>query len=122
MKKLLGACFLAFLLSLGTPGCGGDSGSSTTIGGPACGVAPCGGDIVGTWNVTDICFSRSILMSTLVGELMDSCPTVSVGNVDANPTGNFMFNTDLTYNIDLTMTLSVVVNFPQSCFPAGATC
>ena len=121
MKNLIGALLLIAVSSM-TAGCGGDSGSSNTIGGPSCGVGPCGGDVVGTWNVTDICLSRSILMSTFAGELMGSCPGASVGNSDAGPSGLFVFNTDSTYSLDFTMTLSLGMNFPLSCFPAGTTC
>jgi hypothetical protein len=61
-------------------------------------------------------------MSSFVAEFMDSCPGASVGDVDAAPTGGFVFNSDLTYNVNFTMTLSLGMNFPQSCFPAGTTC
>jgi len=121
MKNLLLACALISLSAVAA-GCGGDSGGSNTVGGPACGVAPCGGDIVGTWNASDICMSRSILMAAFVEGLMGSCPSASLGNVDPGPSGTFVFNSDLTYSINLTMSLSVGVNFPGACLPTGATC
>jgi hypothetical protein len=120
MKNILFACVL-ITVPIVTPGCGGDGGSSNTIGGPSCGVQPCGGDIVGTWAVTDICMNRSTLMMAFIQNVMDSCPGASLGDVDGGPAGNFVFNTDSTYSIDFTMTVSVGVNLPVSCFP-GLTC
>jgi hypothetical protein len=60
-------------------------------------------------------------MASFVEGLMGSCPAASLGNVDPAPAGSFVFNADLTYSIDFTMTLSAAVNFPGSCL-SGATC
>jgi hypothetical protein len=66
--------------------------------------------------------NKSTLMMAFVQDLMDSCPGASLADVDAGPTGAFVFNTDSTYTIDITMTISVGMNLPLSCFPTGTTC
>jgi hypothetical protein len=49
----LGVCWIGFVgAALSSSGCGGDSGGG---GGGSCGISGCGGDIRGTWDVTDMC-------------------------------------------------------------------
>lgn len=96
--------------------CGGSSGGS------ACSAAACGGDITGTWTASDICLSKSVLMMTFVQSLMGVCPGAALGNTNVTTSGSFVFNTDSTYSIDITMGIAIDVNLPLSCFPTGTTC
>ena len=116
-----GWAVIAPVLALVPAACGGSSGGNNTFGGPACSVGPCGGNITGTWNVSDVCLSKSILMMALTQEVMGVCPSATVGNSSAPTTGSLVFNTDSSYSIDLAETVSLGMNLPISCFP-GATC
>lgn len=95
-------------------GCGGGDGN----GAAACGVTPCGGDIAGSWNAADICVDKALIAG---GFMVDGCPQASVGAIDFTPTGNFMFNTDGTYKLGLTLNGTIALNYPVSCLE-GATC
>jgi len=113
--------FLAPVLALLPVACG-SSGKEIPIGPMACTNDPCGGDITGTWNIAgDVCLSRSILMMELTQALMGVCPGATVGETHVPATGSLVFNTDLSYSIDFTMTVSLGMNLPISCFP-GQTC
>ena len=102
-------------------GCGSGSGNDV-IGGSGCGVGPCGGDVVGTWNATGLCVDKSVLMSAFVSGLMDSCSGASLADTTSfTPSGTLTFNSDLTYDIALTLNGSVGINVPPSCFQGG-TC
>src|SRR3954469_1182362 len=94
--------FLAPIVALFPVACGSSSGGNNIIGGPACTVAACGGDITGTWNVSDFCLSKSILMMTLTQQLMGSCPGATIGDSNVPASGSFVFNTDMSYSVDLT--------------------
>ena len=119
MKKRTIA-LLAPVLALLPVACGSSSGNNI-IGGPACNNGACGGDITGTWNVSSVCLSKSILMTTLTQELMGVCPSATVGDSSAPTTGSLMFNADLSYSIALSESVSLGMNLPISCFQ-GATC
>jgi hypothetical protein len=97
--------------------CGGGDGNNNIIGGPACGVGPCGGDLVGTWNAATVCIDRGVLMDDFV---IEGCPEASVGAVNYTPSGTFLFNADLSYSISLTATGTFAFNYPLSCI--GVTC
>lgn len=113
---------LTLALVLLTLGCGGGGGGNNVIGGPACGVGACGGIVVGTWNVSDLCLDKAALMTEFVKGMMGSCPQASLGDVGFAPTGVLKFNVDLTYSIDFTETPSLAVNIPSSCLAPGTTC
>jgi hypothetical protein len=84
--------------------CGGGSGS--------CGkVQPCGGDVVGNYNVSAACFDNAAL-TMQIG--MD-CPGASANISGLNVSGNGSFNADGTYSITETVSASVSETIPPSC-------
>ncbi len=83
--------------------CGGSSGS--------CGkVAPCGGDVVGNYNITAACLTLASMEMPLEG-----CPgaTVNVGKIGVSGTASF--NADMTYSMTETLTASASETIPASC-------
>jgi|HubBroStandDraft_2_1064218.scaffolds.fasta_scaffold584693_1 hypothetical protein len=94
-------------------GCSSSSGS----GADSCGkVAPCGGNIVGTWKVVDACTGST---SGSSGSPISSCPsaTTQVGNVNAS--GTATFNADMTYSVSVTESASETLDIPMSCLSSG---
>jgi hypothetical protein len=97
------------LLSLASiASCGGDDDDS---GGAKCGAgAPCGGDVIGTWQIQESCAYGSFV------DQMDSM--CSGGTVDANGmkiTGTWKFNADKTYASDTVLNGTTKVTIPESC-------
>ena len=111
--SVLGVAGAVSLSWLALAGCGGGDGS-----GAACGVTPCGGDITGAWNAADVCLDKAMLTADF---MVEGCPQASVGDINFTPTGNFMFNTDGTYNLGLALNGTIGLNYPVSCLE-GATC
>ena len=99
-------------------GCGGDDGP-----GASCGkVQPCGGNVVGEWEVVAGCvdgpaFAREVAMQVMGGD----CPTETVRGINLGASGSFQFNSDLTYSLSITRAGSVDLNIPASCL-AGGNC
>lgn len=86
--------------------CGGGGGVAS------CGkVAPCGGDVVGNYNIAGACLDSAALSM----DIMIDCPgaSVSVGGVTAS--GNASFNADLTYSLTETVTITATETIPASC-------
>jgi hypothetical protein len=99
-------------------GCSSSSGSGAA-GADSCGkVAPCGGDLVGTWTVVDACSGATTASS---GSPIASCPnaTAQVGNVSAS--GTATFNADMTYSVSITESGSETLVVPTSCLTSGTT-
>lgn len=91
-------------------GCGGDGGSS-------CGTfTPCGGNVVGRWNVTDSCVSAS------APPMVSGCQTQDVDASGLKMSGGSTFNADMTYSSEITVSGSVSATVPASCLmQAGIT-
>ena len=107
--KALSACIAIGVTILG---CGSSSSGSGS--GGSCGkVAACGGDIVGTWNITDSCASITSA-PTIMG-----CPNATAQNAMVTASGTSTFNSDGTYTSDLTESASETVVIPMSCLMAG---
>lgn len=121
MKKRFWA-FLAPVFALVSVACGGN-GPPPVLGPAECNNAACGGDITGTWNISAVCLSQSVLMTELATGLMGAgCAGETVSDKTSVPaTGSLAFYPDLSYVIDLTLSVSLVMNVPTSCF-APATC
>ncbi len=98
----------------GYTGTGGAAGKVNGAGGtPGCtNVAPCGGSVVGTWNVTSSCLSLSGDMDVSLGSL--GCKTVPV-NGTLQTTGSFVADANGTYTDKTTTTGSVTVPLSASC-------
>ena len=104
VQRRLCGLFSSLALASILSSCGGGGGS--------CGkVQPCGGDVVGTYNVSAACFDSAAL-SMQIG--MD-CPGASVSISGLKVSGTGSFNADLTYSINETISASLVETFPPSC-------
>jgi hypothetical protein len=127
MPRVRLVCVVGVACVAAAPACGGANRGggdprSAIVGGPACGVDACGGDLVGAWRLTEMCIDGSVLMADLAGRLMGTCPAARVGSISYFPSGGMVFNADFTYSIDVQVSGSLAVNIPASCFPAGTTC
>jgi hypothetical protein len=109
----------------GATGAGGSAGVGGTPGGTGGGTAtctnvtPCGGDVVGTWNVTSSCL-------TVSGELDLSglglgCSYAPVtGSLDV--TGTWTADADGTYSDNTITTGTETLELPGSCLSVSGTC
>ncbi len=93
---------------------------------PACGqgdpvascgkVQPCGGDIVGDWNLVAACETTAAIDADLANDPMSSeCPTITASNVHVSIFGSLMFNADSTYSTSQQAKVTFDVNIPASC-------
>jgi hypothetical protein len=101
-------------LSFASAGCG-DGGGGT------CGVAPCGGDVVGNWTASSACVDPAILTMDIMFGLRDTCPTAFVGAASLTPRGTLALAADMTFTGALDVDATVDVIFPPACV-GDATC
>lgn len=102
----------------GSGGSGGGGGGSGGAGSGSCGmVEPCGGDIVGTWNVTGECINSMVLDP----QTQAICAQAAISNISIAVSGTGSFNADLTYSMAENVTLMVTWSVPASCL-TGETC
>ena len=99
-------------LSFGA-GCGSSGGT--------CGVAPCGGDVVGNWQASSACIDRATLNMDFLSGVSGSCPTASLGAVSTTPSGSVAFAADMTFTGTLALATSLDIIFPAAC-TGGASC
>jgi len=100
----------------GTAGGGGGSGGGAGSG--ACGtVEPCGGAIVGTWNLTAECVN-SIALAPLTQAI---CAQATITAINVGLSGTATFAADLTYSFSQNVTVMVTWDVPSSCL-TGETC
>lgn len=97
----------------GTTGAGGVTGGAGADGHCA-NVPPCGGDIAGTWKVTQSCV-------TATQDLGSVCPGASA-EVSYAISGTIIYGSDRTYTPALAATLTVHEHYPAGCMPFGLTC
>jgi hypothetical protein len=90
-----------------TGGTGGRSASCATV-------SPCGGDIVGTWKVTQSCV-------TATADLSSVCAGAS-GELAYMFSGTVTYNADRTYTSALSATVIADEHYPSGCAPFGLTC
>jgi hypothetical protein len=101
----------------GSGGAGGQAAGTGGSGASCPSVSPCGGNIVGTWKVTQSCVTAT-----------DDLSTTGTGCAGASAVLDFTYSGTLTYKADLTfastIAVSEVVNehFPSGCMPFGVTC
>ena len=100
MGRFVGMVAILF----GSFGCGGSDLAAT----PA-DFDPCGGDIVGVWDLTDLVVE--------VQELMD-CPEAEFTS-NSTVDGTVDFKEDMTYTVDFTMTMEPVLVAPGECIPSA---
>jgi hypothetical protein len=105
--------------SAGTGGAGGQA-AGTGGSGASCptSMSPCGGNIVGTWKVTQSCATAT-----------DDLSSAGAGCTGASAVLDITYGGSLTYNADLTFDFSAVTasetvheQFPSGCSPFGLTC
>jgi hypothetical protein len=95
--------------SICASGCGGGSGGS-------CGAAPCGGDLVGAWNFSDICLDEAALSA----DFQAFCAGASISALNISYTGSIEFTAG-NYTVDATSSQSFTVSFAVACLNGG-TC
>ncbi|MET0384392.1 MAG: hypothetical protein ABW321_00465 [Polyangiales bacterium] len=96
---------LGWAVSLGMlsmPACGSDSDS-----GPACEDKACGGDIEGSWEVTEACYK-------VLKQPELECKEARADMQVDDASGAIVFDTD-TFSIDAALNLRLVLNYPASC-------
>jgi hypothetical protein len=101
---------VAWPLVIALGGCGGDSKNSS---GTCAAITPCGGNLVGTWQVKDTCLAGMLTI--------DGCPTAKTTFDNVKASGTMTFNADLTGSASITLTGGVTVGLPASC-TAGVSC
>jgi hypothetical protein len=100
--------FLSALLA--TPSCGGQSSSS---GGNCSQAMPCGGNLVGTWQIISSCATGTAVMPS------SSCPGETTAVTSVNDTGSLTFNADGTYTAMISASAQEAAMVPQSCVSTG---
>jgi hypothetical protein len=101
----------------GSTGTGGGSGAGGSGVGSCGNVEPCGGSLVGTWNVTSECINSMILAP----QTQAICAQATLTDVSISVSGNLTFAADMTYTSHETGTLVITWNVPASCL-TGETC
>ena len=110
----------------GSTASGGSTGQTDGGSGPAAGttgqagapvvtgackpVAACGGNIVGTWSVSQLC------AADLVPTTDASCPNSTATISGVTESGTYTFNADNTTVDNVHATFTETANFPSSCF------
>jgi hypothetical protein len=103
-RNVVAMVVLSAALGLTMLSCGGSSGS--------CGkVSPCGGDVVGNYNVSAACFDNAALSMNLIAD----CPGASVKILGLNVSGSASFNADMTYSVTETVSITASETIPTSC-------
>jgi hypothetical protein len=100
----------------GTDGGGGGGGTDAgTDGGGTCTASgTCGGDIVGTWNVTTSCLDVDVS-----GAIPDYCPTATAQPMGFQLKGTISYKANLTYSRQSTISGGVVITYPAACLAGG---
>ncbi len=100
-----------FAIGLTLLGCSSSSSGSPDAGGASCGnVAPCGGDILGTWRIVGSCSSSSMPLG-----LNGFCPNLAVEKGSASISGTAIFSLNGTYTLYVTQAISGTLAVPTSC-------
>jgi hypothetical protein len=101
-------------------GGGGSGMTSSTGGGGSCGqVQPCGGAVVGTWKVANVC----ILDSAMLGlDASSICATATIELTKFTGTGGVTYGADQTYQDTGTVTIDFKLTVPTTCFATGKSC
>jgi hypothetical protein len=112
---------MVFVISCGGGGGQATDGGTGGTGGSGAGcasVSPCGGNIVGTWKVTQSCVTAT-----------EDFSTAASGCTGASADLGITYGGSVTYNADLTFDYSAVTasevvheHFPSGCDPFGLTC
>jgi hypothetical protein len=91
----------------------GGAGCGASDSGDACArVQPCGGDLLGTWQLSSACASEPPLPGKL-------CAAATVINASFSITGTETFEADLSYSLSATTSGTIQVSVPASCLIVG---
>jgi hypothetical protein len=100
-------------------GCGGDDDDGSDGNGKStCDFSACGGDVVGTWEVADICIENPERIFSLTG-LPSQCSDI-IGDLDSRPEGEFIFEEDGTGEANVTLVVDVEMTLTEKCVSALA--
>ena len=101
----------------GTSGTGG--ATAGTRGGATCaGTAPCGGNLIGTWNFVSYCVDDAYINEQLASP---TCPAAKGSNFTVTRTGSIVF-TATDYTSTSIGSVAYTYTFPASCIADGSTC
>ena len=112
MNTLSVAAFLSLVLA----SCGGETGSG---GGGGCGPVEdaCGGDVVGTWRVVTACVGGPSQQT------ISTCSEPLTSEIqNATYAGTVTFNSDSSYETNVTVSGNSIVTYPAACLPGGLSC
>src|SRR5579871_6371193 len=108
MKLARGTAVIALVSALAAGGACGGGGPSD-----ACGeVAPCGGDLVGTWTLTSTCSRRPALPAKL-------CDGATLAHSSFDVTGAVTFGADHSFGLSATESGAIEMSVPASCLGGG---
>ena len=114
--KSLTSALAAAALSIAAAGCdGGGNGGAT------CGVAPCGGDVVGNWTGSSACVDPATLTVDILTPLKGACPDITLGAVDMTSTGTLAMGADMSFTGALAVMSTIDTHYPADCL-GGKTC
>jgi hypothetical protein len=105
--------YAAVMIVLVLPACGGSSGGSA---GSCLQVEPCGGNLVGSWSLSNACINSAAISMQFAGV----CPTAAVTAAHVTASGSLMFNADMTYSTMLNEGGTFSVSVPASCINGGS--
>ena len=111
--------FAAVVLSSFAASCGGGSSNNINVG--TCGVAPCGGDVVGDWAASSVCIDPTPFSTDILRRAKSTCPELSLGTVTITPSGALSLAADKSFTGSLVVDAAVDVIYPATCV-AGASC
>jgi hypothetical protein len=84
-------------------------GADVAMGGGACALTACGGDLTGTWQVNRTCYGKPEPLDRL------KCPRLSFDQRALAITGDMVFRPDMTYQTTLVSSGSVTVRYDTTC-------
>jgi len=116
MRGIVSTIILA--LTCAMAGCKSDSSDAGGGGGSCSAFKACGGDVVGTWNVKDVCFEDALkLFDAQLDE--PECDGI-VRSVDPQASGTYAFSKDGIASSDLTLQLDIDMLWTGACLSAIA--
>jgi hypothetical protein len=116
MRGIVSTVILA--LTCAIAGCESDSSDAAGGGGGCSAFKACGGDIVGTWSVEDVCFEDAAAL--FEGQLSDPECDGTFRGVDAHASGTYAFSKDGVASSDITIQLDLDTVWSKSCLSAIA--
>jgi hypothetical protein len=97
-------------------GCSSQDSTGTSAGSSAAAncanFIPCGGNVVGTWNMSKACVSKFVNPGNMV------CPA-STAQLSENVSGSIQFNDDGTFVTNVNSTIMETLNVPSTCLVDG---